>query len=257
MTDEADDDPRVVRGGFAFRPHWHDNAPQKLLGHRIANRGMEDGEASLLILARHPSTARHISFQMAQYFVMDKPPSDLVSAMADVFERTGGDLKAVTRAMLESKAFRDPANFGRKFKTPYQYVVSVARISGLDPRNAAPLAEELKALGQPLYGCVTPDGYACTEAAWLDPDAMLRRLSFAVKFGTGAYMRAYIADAGYGSMNKHVQLQPEDGSSPLDADRLLATLGTDVAAKTRNAVAKASRNERAGLILGSPEFMRC
>jgi uncharacterized protein (DUF1800 family) len=194
---------------------------------------------------------------MAQYFVMDKPPSDLVSDMTHVFEHTDGDLRAVTRAMLENKAFRDPANFGRKFKTPYQYVVSVARISGLDPRNAAPLAEELKALGQPLYGCVTPDGYACTEAAWLDPDAMVRRLSFAVKFGTGAYTRAHIADAGYGTMNKSVQLQPEDGAAPLDADRLLAALGTDVTAKTRSAVAKAAKNERAGLILGSPEFMRC
>jgi uncharacterized protein (DUF1800 family) len=253
----AADDPHVARGGFTFRPRWHDNTPQTLLGQRLVNRGMEDGETALLTLARHPSTARHISFQMAQYFVVDKPPSDLVSEMAHVFERTGGDLRAVTRAMLESKAFRDPANFGRKFKTPYQYVVSVARLSGLDPRNAAPLAEELKALGQPLYGCVTPDGYACTEAAWLDPDAMVRRLSFAVKFGTGAYMRAHIAGAGYGTMNKNVQLQPDDGAAPLDADRLLASLGTEVAAKTRGAVAKASRNERAGLILGSPEFMRC
>lgn len=257
MSDaEAADDSRVVRGGFAFRPRWHDHAPQTLLGRQFANRDLKDGEAALLMLARHPSTARHISFQLAQYFVMDKPPSDLVSEMASVFERTDGDLRAVTRAMLESRAFRDPANFGRKFKTPYQYVVSVARVSGLDPRNAAPLAEELKALGQPLYGCVTPDGYACTEAAWLDPDAMVRRLSFAVKFGTGAYMRAHLADIGYGSMNKNVQLQPDDGTIPLDSDRLLATAAIDLTGKTRAALAKAPRNERAGLILGSPEFMR-
>jgi uncharacterized protein (DUF1800 family) len=251
------DDPHVVRGGFAFRPHWHDRAPQTLLGRRFGNRDMEDGEGALLMLAHHPSTARQISFQMAQYFVLDKPPSALVSEMANVFQSTGGDLKAVTRAMLESEAFRDPANFGHKFKTPYQYVVSVARASGLDPRSGAPLAEELKALGQPLYGCVTPDGYACTEAAWLDPDAMVRRLSFAVKFGTGAYMRAHLAEIGYGSMNKTVQLQPEDGTVPLDADRLLGTIGTELTAKTRGALAKAAKNERAGLILGSPEFMRC
>ena len=44
---------------------------------------------------------------------------------------------AVVRTMLTSKAFRDPANIGRKFKTPFQYVISVARVSGFDPRNAA------------------------------------------------------------------------------------------------------------------------
>ncbi len=252
-----DGDSRIVWGGFAFRPRWHDSAPQTLLGRKFANRGVEDGEAALLMLAHHPSTARHISFELAQYFVADQPPSQLVSDMASVFGRTGGDLKAVTRAMLESKAFRDPANFGRKFKTPYQYVVSMARLSGLDPKNAAPLAEELKALGQPLYGCVTPDGYACTEAAWLDPDAMIRRLSLAVKFGTGAYMRPHIAGAGYGSMNRHIELQPADGAAPLDAQLLADALGGELSAKTRGAMAQAARTERAGLLLGSPEFMRC
>jgi uncharacterized protein (DUF1800 family) len=249
--------PGRLRGGFAFLPQWHDTSPQILLGKSFANAGYADGEAALLMLAHHPATARHISFKLAQYFVADDPPSELVNRLAETFRNTNGDLRAVLRAMFLSKQFRDPANFGRKFKTPYQYVVSVARATGLDPRNGAPLAEQLKLLGQPIYSCVTPDGYACTETAWLDPDAMMRRISFAVKFGSGAYMQSYLADVGYGTMGKPVRLQPTGGGTPLPSDGLIRMLSPILTAKTRATVAKAADADRAGLILGSPEFMRC
>jgi uncharacterized protein (DUF1800 family) len=247
----------VVHGGFAFRPRWHDTTPQTLLGRRFANRDQSDGEAALSMLAHHPSTARHISFKLAQYFVADQPPPELVSAMTGVFQATGGDIKAVVHTMLTSKQFRDASNFGHKFKTPYQYVVSVARVSELDPQNAAPLAEEMRALGQPLYGCLTPDGYACTESAWLDSDAMVRRISFAVKFGTGAYMRHYLARETYTANNKNVPLPPQGGTGPLDSDRLMNAVGAELSSKTKAAVARAAKNLRAGVILGSPDFMRC
>ncbi len=247
----------VALGGFRFVARVHDNTPQIFLGRKFKGGGRADGEAALLMLAQHPSTARHISFKLAQYFVADDPPADLVTDMAGLFQKTDGDIKAVVRAMLTSKSFRNRGNFGRKFKTPYQYVVSVARVSAMNPRNAAPLAEELKAFGQPIYGCVTPDGYACTERAWLNADALISRLAFAMKFGSGAYMQAYLADLGYGSMSKSARLQPEQGGTPVAADRLLAILNAELGDKTRSAVARAAKADRAGLILGSPEFMRC
>ena len=39
-----------------------------------AGGGKEDGEKVLDILARHPSTARFISRELAQRFVADDPP---------------------------------------------------------------------------------------------------------------------------------------------------------------------------------------
>ncbi len=252
------DDWRQIRGGFGFVAEHHDGSPQVFLGRRFAGGGVEDGEAALLMLAHHPSTARHVSFKLAQYFVADQPPARVVDEMAREFKRTGGDLRAVLRSMVTSKEFGDPENFGRKFKTPFKYVVSMARAAGMDPLKSAPLAEELKELGQPIYGCVTPDGYACTESAWLDPDSMMRRLALAVRFGSGAYMQDYLASTGYGKMSRRIKLQPQvGGARPLDAERLLATLGLELSAKTKAAVATTEKSARAGVILGSPEFMRC
>ena len=42
-------------------------------------------------------------------------------------------------------------------------------------------------LGMPLYGCQTPDGWKNTEAAWLNPDAMVYRLNFATALGAGNF----------------------------------------------------------------------
>jgi uncharacterized protein (DUF1800 family) len=230
------------KGGFRFDARHHDPTAQTLLGRRFSGNSMEEGESALLMLARHPSTARHVSFKLAQFFVADEPTPALIADMARTFSQTDGDIKAVLRVMFESGVFRDPENFGRKFKTPYRYVVSTARVTGIRHSDVEPLAAALIRLGQPLYACGTPDGYACTEAAWLDSDAMLRRISFAVAVANGEFGAAHPATST---------------GSPVDPDRLMAILGAGFSAKTRAALAQTSREKRAAAILGSPEFMRC
>lgn len=71
---DANSDGRLIRGGFRFVPRLHDATPQTLLGRKFPNADERDGEAALLMLARHPSTARHVSLRLAQYFVADQPP---------------------------------------------------------------------------------------------------------------------------------------------------------------------------------------
>ena len=227
------------RGAFRFAPHRHDPAPEKLLGRTFSGDNEDEGEAALLMLASHPATARHISFELAQYFVADEPETALVDAMADTFRSTGGDILSVVRTMVKHGEFMSPKNFGAKFKTPYRYVVSVARASGLNPSAVQPLNAVLEDLGQPLYGCTTPDGYACTQSAWLDPNGLLRRLKFAVRFGAGEY----------GAAN--------DGSEPVNPEPLRAMLEPVLSSATLSTLGHLPREKQAGAILGSPEFMRC
>ena len=66
-------------GEFQFHPYVHDNGQKVVLGHIIpAGGGMEDAEMVLDILATHPATRRHISYQLCQRLVCDTPPSSLV-----------------------------------------------------------------------------------------------------------------------------------------------------------------------------------
>ncbi|MCU1342227.1 MAG: hypothetical protein JWN92_1650, partial [Candidatus Acidoferrum typicum] len=87
---------------FFFNERLHDQSAKTVLGHHIHGGGMKDGEEVLDILARDPHTAHHISFEIAQRFVSDDPPSALVDRMAQTFLKTGGDIREVLHTMIYS-----------------------------------------------------------------------------------------------------------------------------------------------------------
>ena len=173
--------------GFYFDPSRHDFSDQVFLGRSYGGgAGIAAGEQALDVLARAPATARHLSYQLAQYFVADNPPSSLVGRMAERFEQSGGDIRATLETLFFSPEFWDQRRFGAKFKTPYDYVISAARVTGVpDISNYRPLFGTMTLLGMALYAHETPDGYANTREAWLNPDAMMTRLSFATALGQG------------------------------------------------------------------------
>jgi uncharacterized protein (DUF1800 family) len=218
----------VVRNhGFAFDSARHDRGDKVWLGHTIHNGGQGEGEYALDVLAMLPQTAHHISFQLAQYFVQDQPPPALVDRMAKSYLDSKGDIRTVLRTLFSSPEFMSPAAVGAKFKTPYQFVVSAARASNAPVTDLKPLLGSLNKLGMPLYGCQTPDGYKNTQDAWLNPDALSRRIAYATAAG-----------------------------QELDAAALQTTLGSAISSRTQVAVAGSPERLRAAMLLGSPDFMQ-
>jgi len=250
---------------FVFDAQRHDNGTKTWLGHSVPPRGQLEGEQALDVLARHPSTARHISFKLARRFVVDDPAPALVDRLARRFLDSDGDLRAVMQSLLDSPEFRDPRPL--KFKTPYQYVLSAVRATGIVTTNVRPLIGTLAQLGQPLYGCQTPDGWHDTEADWLNPNAITQRVNFATALASGKLPLQRVDDPdapmnGLKAMQRQTDRamrsdQAVDGATPpSDADELLATLGPQISDKTRAAVVAAPPALRAALVLGSPDFMR-
>jgi len=230
---------------------------------------MGEGEFALDTLARHPMTARRIAFKLAQRFVADEPPQALVDRVAKRFLETDGDIRAVLRTLFESPEFRDPKHRHAKFKTPYRYVLSAVRATGIPTTNVRPLMATMTQLGQPLFGCQTPDGYKDVESAWLNPGAITQRVNFATALASGRMPLVRLDDPGKrrgngeNAMAREVDAaQQQEGASvagstpPLDANALLATLGPDIGEKTRAAVNQGEPALRAALVLGSPDFMR-
>jgi uncharacterized protein (DUF1800 family) len=225
----------------------HDWSPKVFLGAPLYARGLAEGEEALDMLARSPATARHISSELAQYLVADAPPPALVDRLAARFMATAGDIRKVLETLFASPEFW--ASAGDKYKTPYEYVVSAMRAADLPLLNPRPLLGAMARLGEPLYGCQTPDGYHDTEAAWLSPDASLQRIDFAVRFARGALPVSRPADAALAAVLPGRQ-------RPVDAALLETVLGPILSASTESAVAAAPAALRAALILGSPDFMK-
>jgi len=267
--------------GFYFDPSRHDFSEQVVLGRSYSGgAGIAAGEQALDVLARAPATARHLSYQLAQYFVADNPPQTLVARMAERFEQSQGDIRATLETLFFSPEFWDERYFGAKFKTPYDYVISAVRLTGApEITNYGPLFGTMTLLGMAPYAHETPDGYANTREAWLNPDAMMMRLSFATALGQGhlpllappfeagggggpAFRVKFKNGGGVGA--KMLELSPPDKGaqrnkgpqmSPPEPAQLVASLGGSLSTNTREAIEAAPVQLRSALVLGSPEFM--
>ncbi|SDC33665.1 Uncharacterized conserved protein, DUF1800 family [Massilia sp. PDC64] len=270
LTGWTFDQKRLARTGetFRFDAGRHDRGTKTWLGHEIAPAGQQEGEYALDVLAMHPATAHHVSRELAQYFVSDDPPPGLVDRMAATWLASQGDIRAVLATLFASREFMDAGTTGAKFKTPYQYVVSAVRASGVPVANVGPLVSTMNQLGMPLYGCQTPDGYKNTQDAWLNPDALTRRIAFASALAAGrlplgvAPAEARSPDMApnlSGSDVVPLPVPPPPGDPkpvPLDPARLQATLAGAITPRTLDIVQRNPDNLRAAMLLGSPDFMQ-
>ena len=235
-----------------FEGARHDFSSKVFLGHKLQSRGKAEGEEALDILAKSPATARHIAFELAQYFVADEPPRPLVEQLAERFLATDGNIREMLRSLFASREFWD--SYGQKYKTPYHFVVSAVRATGAPVDNIRPLLVTMRELGMPLFGCLTPDGYKNTEGAWLSPDATARRINFATVLARGSLQTGNLVTSAV--LGRYSDPFRPHAASPIDAARLEQIFDTTLSTATREAVAEAPPGLRAALILGSPEFMR-
>jgi uncharacterized protein (DUF1800 family) len=228
----------VDPSGFYFDASRHNSQDKVFLGQRIAAAGQAEGEQALDILARHPKTARFISYKLAQYFVADEPPTALVDRLAQVYLSRDGDIKSVLNSLFQSPEFWSPTAINAKLKPPYHYAISAVRATGQPLTDATPIVAAIQQLGMPIYGRPSPDGYPNTQGIWLNPDAMTRRISFATALAQGRLPGLRLSE-----------------NDLIPARTLRNTLGNRLSEKTEAAIATSPVNLQSALILGSPDFM--
>ncbi len=167
---------------FVFDSSRHDAESKVVLGRTLpAQRGTEDGEDVLDIIARHPSTARFIARKLAVRFVSDTPPDALIERAAATFTRTNGDIREVLRTILTSAEFLSPNVFGAKVKSPVEFVLSMRRALSAPVDVEAELVDLLVNLDQPPTGRFSPDGWPETGSAWMTVGAMSTRIDIVNK----------------------------------------------------------------------------
>lgn len=163
-------------GDFRFEPRIHEPGAKTFLGATYRENGIGETEAALAVLARHPSTARHLAEKLARHFIADDPPAAAIERIAAVYRRTDGDLRATTRAVIEApEAWRDPL---AKVKAPQDFVVSLLRATGFAPQDGRVLVNSLRVLGQAPFAAPSPAGWADKASSWLGPEALVRRIEW-------------------------------------------------------------------------------
>jgi uncharacterized protein (DUF1800 family) len=217
-------------GDFVFVKHLHEPGDQVVMGKRYSAAGAEQGRAVLADLAGHPATAQHVAQKLACHFIADDPSPQLVAKLTKTFRETDGDLKELSKALINADESWTPQR--TKLKRPADWIVGTLRLTG--GQGVVPTGYLLNAqalLGEPLWRPPAPNGYADTEAAWID----------------GVPRRLDIANELAGKL--------AGGAEPLVL--LDQGLGPLASADTRNTIGRAeSRTQALALLTMSPEFLR-
>jgi uncharacterized protein (DUF1800 family) len=216
--------------GFRFRATQHEPGPKTLLGRRFPE-GEQGGIEALRFLAHHPATHRHLATKLARHFVADDPPREAIARLEAVLRDTGGDLGAVSRALVRlPQAWSPPLT---KVRDPLDYVLAVGRSLGLGAEQAESLAQAVEDFGQPLWSAPQPNGWPDVAEEWAVPEALLNRIQWAHAMAGRAAQRRDAAQFAAASLG------------PLAAGDTL-----------REAARAGSPQDALTLVLVSPEFLR-
>jgi len=260
------DKPRL-NPQFKFDEKLHDPDQKIVLKKKIHAGGMKDGEQAIELLAKHPSTAKFISTKLARRFVSDNPPAPLVARMAKTFESSDGDIRAVMHTMIYSPEFWSREAYRAKIKTPFELVASAVRALGADADTAMPLVQWVGRIGEPLYQCQPPTGYADNAEAWVNTGALLNRLNFSLTLA-GNKIRGSRADVASllgvdatepkVALERALQIFLGGQASPTTLETLQKQLDSPqvLQAKLDDPVKKVDLGVVTGLVLGAPEFQR-
>lgn len=229
--------------GYKFDPRIAEPGLIEIFGKRYGGRPVKESHVfeALDDLALRPETAAHLAGKLARHFVADAPDPQLVAHMQASYLASGGDLRALYRAMLEH-----PAAWGAtlaKTRTPLNWIAASLRVSGIKPATIRKLNDgatrrtlrlPLQLMGQPHEAVPSPEGYDDDASAWITPQALAARIDWAMG------------------------LQALLPQVPDPRDFVLVAMG-DMAspALLRAARAAETRGEGVAVILASPDFNRC
>ncbi len=252
---------------FYFNPNMHDDSEKTVLGKKISSGGgIKDGYTVIHMLATHPSTAKFVSTKLARKFVSDNPPRSLVDRMGQTFMRTGGDIREVLRAMFASPEFFAAENYRAKIKTPFEMTVSAVRAIGADTNGAPQFHRWIAQMGEGLFMCQPPTGYADAAEHWVNTGALLERMNFALALSgnrvPGTHVNLQNLAPGL-NMSKpsqvvdhYVKLLLRGQVSPQTRATIDKSLTEQQLAMANGANGRVDVAQIIGLILGSPEFQR-
>ena len=245
-------------GDFEFHDWAHDRGEKQVLGIQFpGGHGKDEGIRLLRLLANHPATMHHVSSQLCQRFVNDRPPDGCVDDAVAAWKRSDGDIREVLRAIFTGPDFWARENVRAKVKTPLEFVVSAARALAVEPDTAPQLAQIVARLGEPLFLHVAPDGYPEMQDAWVNSGALLDRMNAAVALAAGKLPAVVVnLDSLVVSSTDPEQLvaavdhQILSGTMSENTKRVIARQVVDIRDPAQ------ARALAVGLALGGPEFQK-
>ena len=163
---------------FIFDPADHDDGEKTFLG----RTGNFNGDDIIDIIVEQDATARFVARRLYLFFVSDTPDEAEVERLAGVFRSSGGEIRAILRAIFLSDHFKSEALRFRKVKSPAELVWGVVRTVDryrIPELDVCDLPAYSTYMGQMLLNPPSVEGWHEGEE-WVDSGALIERVNFAV-----------------------------------------------------------------------------
>jgi uncharacterized protein (DUF1800 family) len=167
---------------FEFRPDLHDYGEKTFLG----ETGTFDGADIVDIVVRQPATAQFLARRLYLFFVADRPDQAAIDELADVYVRSGYEIRAMLRALFLSDYFRSRTAYYAMIKSPADYVVGLLRLAqdfNFPKPGIYDVAFECRYMGQDLLNPPSVEGWH-TGKEWIDTGILVERVNFAASVVT-------------------------------------------------------------------------
>jgi hypothetical protein len=201
-------------GEYVFRAGQHDSGDKTFLG----KTGKFTGDDVMDIIMQHPATPKFVARKAWSFFAYPNPDDATIAPVAKTFSDTGGDMRAVMKAILTHPSFFSGQAYRALVKSPIEYGVGSVRQLGVKA-NGQELAGWMQQMGQiPFY----PPNVAGWPGgpAWMGSGAFLSRINGVntMLFGGPAAPRVNTRPGGQGQQAGQGQ---RTQSGAFDVDRYL------------------------------------
>ena len=189
-----------------FDAKMHEPGNHIVLGKRYKQRGLSPKSKLIDViedLCAHPMCAEFVSTKLVRHFVTDDVTPDMVAPVIRAWRETGGHLPAVYKALI--RVVYDHTGTHRKFLNPEVWMLQSAKLGQAPwPPQADEMKYDFKSkpkgklnrprsvmweIGHHPYRPAQPNGWPDTEAEWLSPELLIRRLALAKRIADNTRIR--------------------------------------------------------------------
>src|SRR5262245_6606048 len=176
---------------FVYNAGQHDTGPKTFsfpiykdgnntIPGRSAAEGMQDGIDFIEGLAANPNTGRYLANKLYRFFVSEigDVSEDWITRVADAYQSSGYEMKAMLREVLLSKEFWDTGNYFARYAWPVEFVIRSLKDVGWTGYSIGDTITPLLNMGMSLYDPPDVSGWDLGPS-WFSTGSMLSRMNFA------------------------------------------------------------------------------
>lgn len=184
---EATTDGSRIDYNYRFSPYLNEGEPLEVFGLSVPAAGppeTADDRIRMVVemLACRPQTARFISEKSVSHYLGMPVDGPTVHMLATEFLRSGGDMRRMIAALVESPRFM-AVDLDGKLMTPVEFGVAHQRSAAtLHPWSVIGLGDRS---GRNLFDRASPDGFPETNEDYADSNYQLQKWSFCKELEQG------------------------------------------------------------------------